>query len=571
MTPACRQSLLRALCLGLLCALAALPVRAQERLAFIGVALDLETRQADRKLQDYLARTANVGFAPEELEYEAVIKRLTRSGPGEPLFLARATPYVCVASEMLGADIEVLGTYTSAATNRTTYRSYFVVGRKQFPAAPDLPALYAHLRQKRARFAYHSPFSTSSFFLPSLYFRAQKLFDMRENTESLWAMDCVRIPENSSSRLVELVASGGADLAAVWDGTRKKMAGTPSGAAVHFIPMPMDLPNDLLVCSRSLDPKVKDALRQAIRKMGPDEIAAGDFRTWGIFEDLAEARKALADLRWQARELAAPVTVEIRMRKGSEGLPAAPGLLEAVRQSVRLASTELVPYDRDFHEHVDYTWTLESVHDGAVVLRSAVPGFDEEEQVFRISFRSVDDLTRRIISLVHSRLHRIRSVWPYSAQPPIVIRDTAFSVPQGQVVKVQRITWLDPERDKFRAGSVFKARIDRSDYYRYELNGDDIRAGGGSAAALNPLGNESYRVLLANPPRERWLFRALTLAMLALLGGAAAAAVLAQVRRPPPAPAGAGGSSGTRRSGGSERSGGSGGSSGSRRNSGSGL
>jgi hypothetical protein len=317
----------------------------------------------------------------------------------------------------------------------------------------------------------------------------------------------------------------------------------------------MDLPNDLLVCSRALDPKVKDALRAAIRKMGPDEIAAGDFRTWGIFEDLAEARKALAELRWQARELAAPVTVEIRLRKGSEGLPSAPALLEAVRQSVRLASTELVPYDRDFHEHVDYTWTLEPVHDGAVVLRSAVPGFDEAEQVFRISFRSGDDLTRRIISLVHSRLHRLRAVWPYSSHPPIVIRDTAFSVPEGQVVKVQRITWLDPERDKFRTGPVFKARIERSDYYRYELNGDDIKAGGGSAEALNPLSNESYRVLLANPPRERWLFRALTLAMLVLLAGAALAAALAHLRRRPGAPSR---SDGTAPSGGTARSGGSG-------------
>ena len=114
----------------------------------------------------------------------SVIKRLSHSRSGESLFLARTTPYVCVASELLGADIEVLGTYLSAATNRTTYHSYFVVSKKQFPAAPDLPALYNRLRQKRARFVYHSPFSTSSFFLPSLYFRAQKLFHMRVNRSS---------------------------------------------------------------------------------------------------------------------------------------------------------------------------------------------------------------------------------------------------------------------------------------------------------------------------------------------------------------------------------------------------
>lgn len=508
---------------------AALP--GQERVAFVGVALDLETRQADKKLQEFLARRAPVSFSPEELEYEEVIKRLTQSGPGTAPFLARATPYVCVASELLGADLEVLGTYISAATGRSTYRSYFVVSRRQFPSPPDLPALYAALRRKRAKFIYHSPFSTSSFFLPSLYFRAQKLFNMPENTESLWALDSVRIQGNSSSRLVEMVASGEADLAAVWDGTRKKAASTPAGSAVHFIPMPAELPNDLLVCSRSLDPKLKETLREALKGMGPDEIALGDFRSWGNFEDHAEARKALADLRWQARVGAAPVTVEIRMRKGHERHPGADQLLESLRQAVRLSATELVAYDPDFHEHVDYVWTVEPVHDGAIALRSAVPGFDEPEQVFRLSFRAGGDLTQRVISLVHARLHRIRAVWPYSGRPPIVIRDTAFAVPAGQTVKVQRVTWLDPERDKFRGGTVFKARIDRSDYYRYELNGDDLRAGG-LAQEPNPLSNESYRVLLATPPRERWIFRALTLAMVALLSAAAAASAWTLWRRP---------------------------------------
>ncbi len=532
---------LRALLPVLFCGLMAFPSAAQERLAFIGVALDLETRQADRKLQEYLSRQAKVAFVPEELEYEAVVKRLTRPGPGDPLFLARATPYVCVASEMLGADIEVLGTYASTATQRTTYRSYFVVGRKQFPSAPDLPALYAYLRSKRARFVYHSPFSTSSYFLPSLYFRAQKLFHMPENTESLWAMECLRAPGNSSSKLVEMVAAGEADLAAVWDGTRSKALGTPAGAAVHFIPMPAELPNDLLVCSRSLDPGIKDALRSALRRMAPNEIATGDFRSWGVFEEQPEARKALAELRWQARVSAAPVTVEVRMGKGMERHPSSPALLESVRQSVRLSATELVPYDEDFHEHVDYAWTLEPVHDGALVLRSAVPGFDAEEQVFRISYRSADDLTQRIIALIHGRLHRIRSVWPYSGQPPIVLRDTAFTVAEGQLVKVQPVTWLDPERDKFRAGPVFKARIDRSDYYRYELNSEDLRAGAGASAVLNPLGNEAFRVLLSKPSRERSLFRFLTLSMVGLLAAAACASAWTLWRKDAPAPRTSGG------------------------------
>lgn len=518
-------------CLLLMLTLA-LGVRAEDRLAFVGVALDLETRQADRKLQEFLVAKAGVSFAPEELEYEEVIKRLSNAKAGDPPFLARATPYVLVAAELLGADLEVLGTYVSTATGRTTYRSHFVVNRKAFPAAPDLAGVYSHLRQQRARFVYHSAFSTSSFFLPSLYFREQKLFHMAENTESLWALDAQRIQENSSSRLVEMVASGEADVAAVWDGTRAKAEKAGKAGAVHFVPLPTLLPNDLLVCSRTLDPRVKAALRQALQAMGPQEVAVGDFLTWRLFDEQTEARKALADLRWLARERTAPVTVEVRMAKGEEGHPEADRLLEAVRQAVRLSATELVPYDKDFHQHVDYAWSIEPVHDGALVLRSAVPGFDARAQVFRLSYRGDDDLTRRLISVVHTRLHRIRTLWPYSAHPPIVLRDMALSLPVGHVVEARRITWLDPERDKFRAGTAFRARIERSDYFRFELNGDDLKNGGGGRE-LDPLSNETFRVLLTNPQEERRLFRVLTAALVLLLAGSAGVAVFTWLRRKP--------------------------------------
>ncbi len=50
---------------------------AVERISFVGVALDAETREADRRLADYLHRRAGVDFAPEELEYGQVIDRLT--------------------------------------------------------------------------------------------------------------------------------------------------------------------------------------------------------------------------------------------------------------------------------------------------------------------------------------------------------------------------------------------------------------------------------------------------------------------------------------------------------------
>jgi hypothetical protein len=195
----------------------AAPVTAQERVTFIGVALDIETREADRKLQDYLERKTAIRFAPEELEYGRVIDRLAHWRAQDGPFVARATPYVYVVAEMLGADFEVLGTYVSAATGGRTYSSYLVVNRSAFATPPSLTDVVDWLsaRPTRARFIYHNAFSTSSFFLPSLYFRSRRIYHMPERTESLVAIASERIPENSSTKLVELVARGEADLAAV--------------------------------------------------------------------------------------------------------------------------------------------------------------------------------------------------------------------------------------------------------------------------------------------------------------------------------------------------------------------
>lgn len=518
----------------------AMPAAAEQRLAFIGVALDRETRDADAKLQDYLYRKAGVSFAPEDLEYGRVIERLANWKDSEGLYVARTTPYVYVAAEMLGADFEILGTYVSSATQKTTYHSYFVVSRDDFPAKPELADIIRFLgtRSKRADFIYHSQFSTSSYFLPSLYFRSHKIFHMPESTASLTAIASRRIDENSSSALVRMVAEGEADLAAVWDGTTSKFEpGHPDGGyqqygrKVHFVQLPTVLPNDLLVCSASLDPQAKESLRAAIASMGPDEIAIGDFRTWQSFKQATEARLALAELRWSARERVAPVTVEIRLRDGQEGNAAASPLLEAGRQAVRLSGTELVLYDQDFHKHVDFVWTLEPIHDGAVALRSAIPGSDVDEQVFRISFRDTEDLTRRIVSLIHSRLHRIRYAWPYSDDPPIVIRDMAFSIPVGSVAKVQRISWLDPERNDFRAGPLFDAAIRTSEFYKYVLDRDDFPKPGSDELEFDAMSNVSFRVLLLRASEERAVFRALTVALVGLLVAAAVAAVLG-LRRP---------------------------------------
>ncbi len=558
----------------MLCALAALPLAGQERLTFVGVALDQDTRDADRKLQDYFQRTAGVSFAPEDLEYQRVIDRLSGWRPEEGPYLARTTPFVYVAAEMLGADFELLATYVSEATGQRFYHSYLVVRRQDFPEPPSLGEIIRFLGAgRRKRFVYHSRFSTSSFFLPSLVFRRNRVYHMAEATDSLIAIDSTRIDDKSpggrpfgatSSRLVEQVARGEADLAAIWDGTRDKFApdrGSPPGGGqtkagrweefgrhVHFVRLPTALPNDLLVCSSSLDGSVKDRLRAAVSGMTDSEIRIGDFRTWQSMRVASDARLALADLRWLARERPAPITVEVRLGsdtgppgggqtqlrpeggQAGQGGQAAAAWVEAARQAVRLSGTELVVYDQDFHEHVDFTWTLDVVHDGAVVLRSSIPGSEVAEQVFRISFANAEDLARRIVAIVASRLHRIRYAWAYSGEPPVVIRDLADPITRGSTVKVQRISWIDPERNDFRAGPLFDAAIRDANFHRYELESDDFPRAAEAEADFDAMSNVSYRVLLLRAPRERRVFRVLTVVFVVLLAAAAGIAVFSLFR-----------------------------------------
>lgn len=511
---------------------------AQQRLAFIGVALDQETRQADAILQDYLHRKAGVAFAPEELEYTLALDRLANWTAEEGHYLARTTPYVYVAAEMLGADFEILATYRSAATEQRTYGAYFVVDRDAAASPSTLEELVGWLRDRPepARFAFHSEFSTSSFFLPSLFFRQHNVFHMADSTEALVAIDSRKIAENSSTRLVELVAAGAADLAAVWDGTKAKFEpGHPSGLhrsvgrRVRFIRLPTTLPNDLLVCSAGLDAATQEGIRAAIAALGPGEIGHGDFLTWESIREATDARGALAELRWAARQRTPPVTVEIRARADGGEVP--DELIEASRQAVRLAATEFLLYDADFHEHIDYRWTVESVHDGAMLLRSAILGSGLDEQVFQISFRDKDGLTGRIASIVRSRMHRIRYVWPYSGGAPIVIRDTATALPRGSTVKVQRVTWMNPSRNEFRQGPFFDAAVTDTGFYRYRLDADDFLQAGGELD-FDALSNVGYRVILVAPQIERPLFRVLTQVFVALLVLAALGAILDLRRRP---------------------------------------
>src|SRR5687768_13935055 len=259
---------------------------AAENIAFVTVALDDETRAADTKLRNYLHDRTHLQFDPIEMEYAAAIQRLAGWKRGSQPYVARMTPYAYVAAEMLGASFEILGTYNSRATGVTTYHSYFVVNRKNFSRPnPTLGDLLAFLRTRQARFIYHDRFSTSSYFLPALYFRSQRVFTTSEATDSTDGITSIQVIRHAgkSSDLVAQVASGNADLAAVWDGTKQKVEDGHLDSQVYFIQLPDPIPNDLLVCSRWIDPATANQLREAIRSMsrtGPGEINTGDYRWW---------------------------------------------------------------------------------------------------------------------------------------------------------------------------------------------------------------------------------------------------------------------------------------------------
>ncbi len=516
--------------------LAATPaLHAQEQVTFIEVSLDEETRRADEKLRRYLGREADIVFVSERpLEYGAVINRLANWNVDKGHFLARVTPYAFVAAEMLGADLEILATYVSSATGSTTYHSYFVVNRGAFAYRPDLANVVEYLRNldQPADYIYHNKFSTSSYFLPSLFFRSHGIYNMAESTEYHTAINSRKLGD-SSSGLVRSVALGDSDLAAVWDGTKTKFETTDSlyeryGSRIHFIQLPTTLPNDLLVGSATMDSTTRAAIREAIRAMGDAEIDEGDFLTWRDINSAPDARQALADLRWLARERPAPVTVDVRRSGAGGSVPEA--YLEAARQAVRLSGTEFVGYDDDFHAHRDYVWTLELIHDGAVTLTSRIIGSDIDDQEFQISFKDTEDLTRRIGALIHSRMHRIRYVWPYRAEQPTVIRDVSFSIPRESIVKVRRISWLDAQRNYFLEDAEFDAQVGHSDFFRFELYPNFIPTDD-AVFGFDPMSNVSYRVILIRPELERPVFRALTITFIVLLTVAAVAAFAGVWRR----------------------------------------
>lgn len=484
------------------------PAKADTPRALLAVPLKAQWRDADELLTRHLGAALGIELRHDDGfgEYRDLIERvLTEDKP----YIARMTPYAFVAAQMLGARLEVLGTYESAATHATTYRSYFVVNTRRFESFPaTLEGIYEFLKSRSpnepARFVYHSRFSTSSYLLPALWFRAHRIFSTQHLNDAVVRIDVEQSRSGEDS--VARVAADEAQIAAVSDDAKQDNGNNP---AVLFIPLPLALPNDLLVAPAWLSEPSKAAVRAAIERS--PEIGIGDFKRWRSIDRAREALDALNQLNRVARAAPAPVVVRVIVDGAGQDTQLAERLTqirEEVRQAIRLAGTELVVEEPKFHQYADVIWTVHWIHDGAVLLESDIQARkdvgDRLKQQFHLSFTPAEgDLTRRVVSLIHSRMHRIRYVWPYDERAPTVIRDVDFSLPKGDQVYAQRVTWRDPDRNAFVPSEWVDTRVTSVDPAKFVLDRRDfIRTDADAIDYQNPLSDVAYRVILERPSNE---------------------------------------------------------------------
>jgi len=431
---------------------------------------------------------------------------------------------------------------------------------------PSLKEVADYLRwradaNRPATFIFHDRFSTSSFFLPSLYFKSVGVFDRNQttNVEGI-PIEARQLPSASSSTLVNEVADGRADIAAVWDGTKVKFMNATMGTGryeanqkVAFVPIvPNILPNDLLVAS-GVAPWIRNAMTNAIAadptagraKLERHRAQTDDFLEWHVWDntevgDVTDAaREALAKLRQDARQPPAPVVVRVT---GDSSIDQ--HYINAAKEAVRLSGTEFVLEAKDLHRQVDMVWTLSSLHDGALSLTCTLAGENELDGPFSaaantlpISFVDDTDLPQRIADLVRSRLMRIRYVWPYEERFPAVLRDLDFT-PDRDVL-VQRVSWIDQTHNAYTPGTPFRARIENpKDFDKFRLS-DDIRfpRNNDGGFNFNPMGNESYRVMIVRQARPGVVLGMLPVTFVVLFA-AAVIGLVVDARRKDPPPAG---------------------------------
>ncbi len=529
-------------------------------LTFVGVALDAETARADEKLREYLRAKEGLKFEPRDLEYGAAVDTLVSWDVAEqgPL-VARVTPYVYIAAQMLGANLDILGTYVSRRTQETTYQSYFVLHRTSGLKTDDLDQLVKFLRGRAtpARFAYHNKFSTSSYLLPALYFRRMGIFSGNTPNTPEQRHIFIRAEKpagvEGSADLIRLVKQRRAEIAAVWNGTQSKFADDPD---LRFLKLPYTLPNDLLVFTAMPDRSLRERIVASLRQMKDDDIAIGDFQRWQDFNATPEARRALATLRRLTRPAPTPVPINIRGAH-REGTDLDPVLYEAARQAVQLSGTEFTLFDEDFHKQFDVLWTLRKAHDDSLIITSEYPDFRLPPQQFHISYKKGDkeSLVARIEEQISNGMHRVRDIWSYDDETPTVLRDVRFTLPTGATARAVKLTWNDLTNNDRVAGTPFDVVVAATDFHSFKFKDDGFpKRSDGIHFDFDPLSNTVYRVALVRPAPDTRLFRYGTALLVGCSTLAAIFALWGLGRRPavpaaprgsrPPLAAGGAGSSG---------------------------
>lgn len=507
-------------------------------LTFVGVALDAETQKADERLREFLRSKLAVRFETRDMEYGAAVDTLVHwnvesKGP----LVARVTPYVYVVAEMLGADLEILATYVSKRTQDATYNSYFVVHKASGLLSDDLDEFVKYLRGRptTARFVYHNKFSTSSYLLPSLYFRKTGIFSTSTPTPADKKRIFIRAEKppgvEGSTELVRMVKQRRADFAAVWEGTQSRFANDPD---LIFLKLPNTLPNDLLVFTPMQDRSLRNRILACLRGMKTADINVGDFARWQDINTTPEARRALASLRWLAKVPPAPIPIKIR-KAHHDTTELDLTLLEAAKQAVRLSGTEFVLFDEDFHKHFDVLWTLRKTHEDALTITSEFPDFNVPPQTFHLSFKRGDreSLVARIEDQISNNMHRVRDVWPFDDETPTVLRDVKFNISSGSEVRAMKITWNDLTNNDRVVGAPFRAAIAASNFHSFKLKGEGFpKRSDGTHYDFDPLSNTAHRVILIRPVVETRVFRIGAYALAGLFSLAAVFALWSLFRDP---------------------------------------
>ena len=493
------------------------PAFSQQRtsIQFLSVAPDEETKLADQKLLGFLHQKIPLTFESQEVRYQEAVETLRNWNPKKqgPL-LARVTPYVYVVAEMLGADMEILGTYLSKKTNRVTSKTYIVVHKDFGYEKPDAPEEFVrhvhdpktqtedfvHLLKQRetpARFVHPGKFSAAGHFLPSLFFKTEGIFAFAAPPKSQRKFIPIQslTPETTmnGTDAIQLVKEQKVEFAAVRESVKNRF---DTDEDLRFIELPYITPNDLLVVIKPFHEEIQTQILESLRKMEITDINQGDILKWEDFNASPKSRKALIHLRHLAKSIPHPVVINIR-KSQKENNEINDKHLEAASRAVAMSGTEMVFFNEDDHSAFDVLWTLETLHDDSILLTSTILDSGLTQKFFiTYRFGDMENLTSRIGEIIDKKMHRIRYIWPMDNDSARILRDIDFQIPEGQPLKVQKITWNDFASNEYTVDTPFTVKVTKSNFHSFQVEGKGLPKLENGKYGFDPLGNVAYRVFL---------------------------------------------------------------------------